>query len=83
MKAASFISLLLAWPTVAVAANDAQCDAKPFTLTKPKPATQQPAGTAAAEPTKPTSAASKAAREREAKQAKQKPIADCKEPKKG
>lgn len=82
MKTVLLISLLLAWPSVAVAADDAQCEAKPFTLTKPKAAAkQQPSRTATAEATKPT--APKSTSKASADRAKAKPIADCKEPKKG
>lgn len=83
MKIALVISLLLVSPSVSVAADDAQCDAKPFTLNKPKPAAQQPAPTATAEAAKPKSTASKATPKANANRAKPKPIADCKEPKKG
>ncbi len=62
-------------------ADTAQCDAKPFTLNKPKAATQKPAGTATADPAKAKPATPKAAPK--TSQAKPKPIADCKEPKKG
>ena len=77
------IGLLLPWPSVAVAGSDAQCDAKPFTLNKPKPAAKEPSGTATAKAVKPKPAAPKEAPKAKAKQAKAKPIADCKEPKKG
>jgi hypothetical protein len=79
MRIALLISLLVAWPFAALAAGDAQCDAKPFTLNKPKPTAQKPAETAQAAKTKP--AAPKAAPK--TTQAKPKLIGDCKEPKKG
>jgi hypothetical protein len=83
MKIVLLISLLLACPSVALAADDAQCDAKPFTLDKPKAAAkQQPAASAIAEDKKPKPVP-KAPLKANAKQAKPKPIADCKEPRKG
>ena len=78
MRKMLLISLLLAWPAAALTADDAQCDAKPFTLNKPKPAAQKPSGgaTADAAKVKTPKPAPKTG------QAKPKPIADCKEPKK-
>jgi hypothetical protein len=83
MKISLVISLLLASPSGAFAADDAQCDAKPFTLNKPKPAAQQPASTATAEAVKAKTAAPKATPKANANRTRPKPIADCKEPKKG
>ncbi len=84
MKIALVISILLAFPSVVSAADDAQCDAKPFTLNKPRPAAQQPAPTATAEAAKAKSAAPKTTpKSTNADRTKSKPIADCKEPKKG
>ena len=82
MKLALVISLLFVSPSVAVAADDAQCDAKPFTLNKPKPAAQQPAPTATAEAARAKSAVAKATPKANASRTKPKPIADCEEPKK-
>jgi hypothetical protein len=83
MRIVLLISLLLVWPSVAVAADDAQCNAKPFTLNKPKPAPKQPAETAAVDAAKAKPATPKAAPKTSSNQPKPKPIADCKEPKKG
>ena len=81
MKMLLSISLLLAAPSAAVAA-DAQCDAKPFTLNKPKAPGQRPAGNAIAEDQKPKPVAPKTSLEANGKGAKPKAIAACKEPKK-
>ena len=82
MRLALVISLLLVSPSVAFA-DEAQCDAKPFTLNKPKPAAQQPAPNATAEAAKEKSTTPKATPKANANRTKPKPIADCKEPKKG
>ena len=81
MRKALLISLLFAWPTTALAASDAQCDPKPFTLNKPKPTAKQPAGTATAQTTEVKPATPKAAPK--PNQAKPKLVDNCREPKKG
>lgn len=77
MKKMLLISLLLAWPTTTIAAADVQCDAKPFTLNKPKPPSKPAVETVKAKPVPPKPVP------KAGTQAKTKPIADCKEPKKG
>ena len=71
----SALILLALLSTAPAAPNSAQCDAKPFTLTKP--AKPQPAVKPAAEPPKQTTEAKAA--EPKAKP-KPKPLSDCKEP---
>jgi hypothetical protein len=72
---------LLALASAVPAADTAHCDAKPFTLNKPKPAAApKPVGTSTADAASTKPATPKATPKTSANQAKLKPFAYCKGP---
>jgi hypothetical protein len=81
MKRLLWISPLLVLASAAPAGDTAHCDAKPFTLNKPRPAAApKPAGTSTADAASAKPATPKATPKTSANPAKPKPFADCKGP---